>query len=381
MKRIELTIPVPVHAVLAPQRLAAEAEDAVRDILAEAAAVNTERSYASALRYWSAWYLARYAQTLSLPVPEAVVVQFIVDHVQRRSKAGLVNDLPSVLDEALVAAGVKGKSGPLKLSTVVHRVAVLSRVHRLRKAPNPCEQPSVRHLLSRARRGAVKRGERPTKKTAATFAEITAMLATCDTSLEGLRDRALLLFGFASGGRRRSEIANADMAFLQRIEPGAFLYRLEHSKTQQAGPTQGSTPEKPLVDDAAKALDAWLQASGIREGAIFRRLWKDRLGPALSPAAVGAIVQRRANRAGVVGNFGGHSLRSGFITEAGRQGVPLPAVMAMSDHRSVPTVLGYFQAGTALNNPAATLLRRKSTSPQESQSAVVDGRARRDDQP
>ena len=89
---------------------------------------------------------------------------------------------------------------------------------------------------------------------------------------------------------------------------------------------------------------------------MFRRLWKMRVGPALSQAAVGAIVQRRAVLAGLEGNFGGHSLRSGFVTEGGRQGVALPALMAMTEHRSVASVVGYFQAGNASKNPAAHLL-------------------------
>jgi hypothetical protein len=99
-----------------------------------------------------------------------------------------------------------------------------------------------------------------------------------------------------------------------------------------------------------------LAASGIAEGAIFRRLWKQRVGPALSPAAVGEIVQRRARLAGLEGDFGGHSLRSGFVTEASRQGVALPAIMAMTEHRAVASVMGYFQAGGATDNPAARLL-------------------------
>jgi hypothetical protein len=75
--------------------------------------------------------------------------------------------------------------GPLKLSTVTQRVAVLSTVHKLKRLANPCELSSVRTLLSRARRSSVKRGERPTKKTAITRQELEAMLATCDDSLEG----------------------------------------------------------------------------------------------------------------------------------------------------------------------------------------------------
>jgi hypothetical protein len=61
---------------------------------------------------------------------------------------------------------------------VVHRVAVLSAVHRLKKLANPCEGQAVRHLLSRARRAAVKRGERPAKKAAITRKELEAMVAS-----------------------------------------------------------------------------------------------------------------------------------------------------------------------------------------------------------
>ena len=240
---------------------------------------------------------------------------------------------------------------------MTQRVAVLSTAHKLKRLTNPCELATVRTLLSRARRAAVKRGERPTKKTAITRPELEAMLATCDDSLEGLRDRALLCFGFASGGRRRSEIAAADLRDLRKTGDDAYIYRLEYSKTQQTGVTVDSTPDKPILGRSAQALAAWLDAAGIREGAIFRRIWKDRIGPALLPGSVAAIVKRRAALAGLKGDFGAHSLRSGFVTEAGKQGVPLPAVMAMTEHRSVASVIGYFQSGAAEDNPAARLLK------------------------
>lgn len=340
-----------------PLQLAQQAADAVRELLAEAAAENTTRSYASALRYWAGWHAARFGVELTLPVPEAAVLQFVVDHVVRRNADGeLAWELPPDVDKALVDAGLKAKSGPWTLSTVRHRVAVLSTAHRLKQVDNPCEQPAIRTVLSRAARAAVKRGERPRKKTAITLVELEAMLGTCDDSLEGLRDRALLCFGFASGGRRRSEIAAADMRDLRRIGDKGYIYRLEHSKTQQGGVTASSTPDKPVLDRAAIALEDWLGASGITEGAIFRRLWKRRVGPALSPAAVGEIVQRRARQAGLEGDFGGHSLRSGFVTEASRQGVALPAIMQLTEHRAVASVIGYFQTGGATANPAARLL-------------------------
>lgn len=231
--------------------LSSACADAVRELLAEATAANTTRSYASALRYWAGWHRARYGVELTLPLNEATVIQFVVDHVARRSKAGLTWE---DVDAALVATGLKTQLGPWKLASVVHRVAVLSTAHRLKRLANPCEEPAVRTVLGRARRASVKRGERPAKKTAITKTELEAMLATCDNSLERMRDCALLCFGFASGGRRRSEIAVATMADLRRTGPSAFIYRLEHSKTQQTGPTAGSTPDKPILDRAAGAL-------------------------------------------------------------------------------------------------------------------------------
>jgi integrase len=357
-KSLESAIGSTASALVLPSQLAADAALAVRELLAEAAAANTTRSYATALRYWAGWYRIRFGDDFALPLSEAAVMQFVVDHVARKGKdgGGLTWELPPEHDQALVAAGLKAKLGPWKLTSVVHRVAVLSTAHRLKRLTNPCEVPSVRTVLSRARRASVKRGERPAKKTAIAKSELEAMLATCDDSLEGLRDRALLCFGFSSGGRRRSEIAAADLRDLRRIGPSAYIYRLEYSKTQQAGVSSSSTPDKPVLDRSADALTEWLEAAGLTEGAIFRRLWKSRVGPALSPAAVGEIVQRRAVRAGLEGDFGGHSLRSGFVTEAGRQGVPLAAVMAMTEHRAVSSVVGYFQSGSAEQNPASRLL-------------------------
>lgn len=351
------TLPATASHLALPEQLAQQAANAVRELLAEAAAANTTRSYATALRYWAGWHQARLGVELTLPVSEAVVIQFLVDHIQRKSKTGLITELPPTLDQALVVAGLKAKTGPLKLSTAVQRVAVLSTAHKLKRLANPCEVPSVRTLLSRARRASVKRGERPSKKTAITRAELEAMPATCDDSLEGRRDRALLCFGFASGGRRRSEIAAADMRDLRKVGDNGYIYRLKYSKTQQAGVKADSAPDKPILGRSADALAAWLAATGISDGAIFRRIWKGRVGPALLPGSVSAIVKRRARLAGLAVDFGAHSLRSGFVTEPGKQGVPLPAVMAMTEHRSVASVIGYFQVGAAEDNPAARLLR------------------------
>lgn len=348
-----------VAARLSPDELGASARKAADDILIAGEAENTRISYRSAMRYWCAWFQARYGAPLSLPVPVPVVVQFIVDHMARLKNGLLVIELSEEVDRHLVSAGFKAELGALKTATVTHRLYVLSKLHRLRKSPNPCDDPSVRDLISKAKRAASKRGETPQKKSAATREPLEAMLATCDESLEGVRDRAILLFGWSSGGRRRSEVASACVEHLTKTQNDNYLFRLARSKTNQDGTGRGIV-EKPINGVAAAALTRWLGASGISEGPLFRRLWKSRLGPALSPAAIAEIVRKRACLAGLDGDWAGHSLRSGFVTEAGRRNLPIGDVMAMTEHRKVDTVLGYYRSGELAQSQIGDLLSPKT---------------------
>lgn len=345
-------------ALLSPEELGASARKAAEEILIAGEAENTRISYRSALRYWCAWFQARYGQPLTLPVPVPVVVQFIVDHMARLKNNQLVIELPDETDRYLVNAGFKAELGPLKMSTVTHRLYVLSKLHQLRRVQNPCEDPQVRNLISKAKRSAVKRGETPTKKTAATREPLEAMLATCDDSLEGVRDRAMLLFAWSTGGRRRSEVSAATVENLRRTNGGEFGYTLTRSKTNQVGT---ATAEKPVRGQAAVALQVWLTRAGISQGPIFRRLWSERIGPSLSPASVAEVVKKRARLAGVEGDWAGHSLRSGFVTEAGRRKIPLGDVMALTDHRNAGTVVGYHRAGELFESEVANLLGERTT--------------------
>jgi hypothetical protein len=416
------------HAVLDPARLAATAENAARALLRQGESVNTRMSYGSAMRYWCAWYAARYGHALSLPVPVPVVVQFIVDHAARRHEDGdadggadgstqdngmpdeadqarhrkpppvgprrkageLVSELPPDVDHALVKNGYKARLGPPALNTLIHRIAVLSKAHQMahagttgatrasapssgpgspgratagvpngQKLANPCSDPLVRELLARTRRAYAQRGARSKRQRALTKDPLQLLLATCDESLRGKRDRALLLFAWATGGRRRSEVAAATLENLQRVNAEAFVYTLAHSKTNQRGELR---PEdvKPLVGSAAAAMTEWLavlQAHGVQEGPIFRRIRKGgHLGEPLAPAAVRDIVKERCALAGIEGRFSAHSLRAGFVTEAGKQNMPLPETMAMTGHQSVATVVGYFRAESALGSKVSRML-------------------------
>lgn len=340
---------------LQPTELSDVTQRAVEELLREGESQNTLASYRSALRYWAAWYGLRYGAMVQLPVATPCVLQFIVDHAERTTHKGLMSELPPEIDQVLVQGGYKGKLGAMAHNTLVHRIAVLSKAHQLKQLNNPCHDPKVRELLSRTRKAYAKRGALPQKKDALTKDPLQALLATCDDSLRGKRDRALLLFAWASGGRRRSEVTSAQFQFLKRVGPTEFIYTLAYSKTNQSGMDQ---PEngKPVLGAAGVALDDWLQVSQITEGAIFRRIRKGgHLGEALSPAAVRTIVKERCTLAGMDGDFSAHSLRSGFVTEAGRQNVSLAETMCLTGHHSVATVLGYFRSESTLTSRAARL--------------------------
>ncbi|MFA9439310.1 site-specific integrase [Uliginosibacterium sp. sgz301328] len=335
--------------------------EAVGQLLAEGESANTTRSYRTALRYWGAWFALRFNSALELPVRPATVIQFIVDHAQRRTEDGLAHGLPDAVDEELVRMRYKAKAGPLSLSSIQHRIAVLSQLHRLHGLANPMDDVAVRQLLAKTRRAYANRGVRKDKKPALTHLPLQKLLATCDSSLKGKRDRALLLFAVSSGGRRRSEVTQATMERLERLSAGTYVYVMGQSKTDQAA-QEDAGAFKPVVGDAGAALEAWLAASGVTEGAIFRRVRRgDVVAEALNPAAVRRIVIERAKLAGLHDEgYSAHSLRAGFMTEAGLRNIPLPEAMALSGHASLDVAMGYFRAGNVVTSGAARLFDQTS---------------------
>lgn len=351
-----VTINTSLEASLDPNTVAREAQDAVAAFVIAGMAENTVRSYRTALAYWAAWLQLRYGQVLGDgPVSVPVTLQFVVDHLSRPlPDGGWTHLLPPLVDAALVNAKVKAKPGPLAFSTVSHRLAVLGKWHRLKDWDSPTETSALKTLLRDAGKAQVRRGIAVRKKTAVVVEPLQAMLATCDDGVRGIRDRALLLLAWSGGGRRRSEVVGLRIGDVRRLDEDTWLYALGATKTDLGGMRR----EKPLRGPAAQALAAWLDVAPASAGPLFRRLYKGgKVGTTgLSSDQVARIVQRRAKLAGLDGDWAAHSLRSGFVTEAGRQGVPLGEVMAMTEHRSVATVMGYFQAGSLLGSKATQLL-------------------------
>jgi integrase len=394
------------HGALDPKTVSAATEDAVRALMRQGESANTQASYGAALRYWGAWYHCRYGQALELPLPVPVVLQFVADHALRvadgmnapmaeaaaddgqpgpdlavadktpvatdqgvvakrrgkrardESKSGqLVFELPPAIDRFLVDEGYKGKLGAFALNTLVHRVAVISKAHQRSDLDNPCNHPGVRELLRNVRRSYAARGVMPTQQSALTKEPLELVLATCDDSPRGKRDRALLLFAWSSGGRRRSEVVDATLENLRDHGARGFVYVLGRSKSNQEG-KQDDSVNKPVVGRAAEALRDWLAIGGITEGPIFRRVLKGGkvTGEPLDAESVRKMVQKRCLQAGLSGKFSAHSLRSGFVTEAGRRQVSTAEAMKMTGHKNVETFMGYYRAGDVLESQAGRMM-------------------------
>ncbi len=314
-----------------------DAEAALRE---QGIARNTKRAYASDLRYWRLWYEARLGVPLPLPTPIEHLVLFVTDHI---------GAMPESVEVVLLATGTKTKVGPHRYTTVRRRLAALGAHHVDHGHADPTTAARIRTLLQRARRAT--RAQPGQRKRALLLADIQRIAAACDESLRGRRDRALIYTAFFSGGRRRSELADLRIAHVVAVD-GGYLLRLDRSKSEE------DSVHVPLTGAGARVLRDWLTVVGQQPNTpLFPRIVGDTLGPALSAAGINSAVKRRAAGAGYdAATISSHSLRGGFLTECGRQGMHLGDAMALSRHAALNVVIRhYYQAGAALANPAARL--------------------------
>ena len=209
-----------------------------------------------------------------------------------------------------------------------------------------------------ALRLAVRASTRPRRrksKRAVTRDVLDRLLVTCSSDrLADTRDLAILLLAFASGGRRRSEVARLRVEQLSE-EPAVPLDpRDPRSPTLpclaiQLGRTKTGNADDEgrvlLVGPPVEALREWLQRADISKGPIFRAIdrWEAIEERALTPQSINLIVKRRCTMAGLEAReFSAHGLRAGYLTEAARRGVPLPEAMQQSQHQSVQQAASYY---------------------------------------
>lgn len=237
-----------------------------------------------------------------------------------------------------------------KPSTVARRLAAIRYAHRTANLEPPSNTELVRATMRGIRRT---HGVAPTRKAPTTAPQLLELVALTPATLQGARDRALLLVGF-SGAFRRSELVGLRVEDVQLAE-GGLLVTIRHSKTDQEGAGRQVAILKGQKACPVAALLSWLEQAGITEGPLFRPVTKEgRLrADALTPHSVGRIVKRAVARAGLnPALFGGHSLRSGFATSAVASGANLFRVMDVTGHRRVDTLRGYVREAEAFRNHA-----------------------------
>lgn len=232
---------------------------------------------------------------------------------------------------SLIERGLKVTSAERQIAAIVYR-------HRREGHASPADG-AVRELLDGARR---LRSDAPRRMKPITLAQLgKACRQLSQGDARALRDRAILLVGFASA-LRRSTLTALTVDDVE-IEGGRLLIHVRREKQDQEGRGRyigipaGRNPETCPV----RALSAWLDARGKGTGALFTRIGTFER---LHPDAIWRAVKRRLAEAGIdPRGYGSHSLRAGFVTAAGEANVCDALIQAHTGHRSVSVMRRYFR--------------------------------------
>ena len=245
------------------------------------------------------------------------------------------------------------------VQTVNVAVAGISAAYDDHGVTSPEHDPGFRLFLRGLRREI---GSAPRRQAAPiTEVEMRAILHVIPSdTLVGIRDRALLLVGWA-GCMRRSEIVSLRIEDLKE-DHGGYVIRLRRSKTDQEG--RGAWKVIPRARQRefcpVHALQSWLQVGRIADGYLFRGIDANTGLPRsgrMQPDRVADIVKDRIKQAGLdPSKFSGHSLRAGFLTAAARMGASERSMMNQSGHAKSDTLRGYIRDGNLWNDNAATVV-------------------------
>src|SRR5579872_784178 len=296
--------------------------DQAREFARHSKAENTLRGYRTDWRDFCAWCERNSQQPL--PASPETVASYIAECAQR-----------------------------LKVGSIQRRLNAIAGAHKAPGVDSPTSSGMVRNTLKGIKRIL---GTAAVQKAPAITADIVAMVGVTDDGMIGVRDRALILLGFA-GAFRRAELISLNVADLDFNRDGLTI-TLRRSKTDQEGQGRrvgipyGSNPETCPV----RVLQSWLEHAAITEGPVFRSLTRhgrvqtDRL----SPGDVARVVKKLANRAGLdPARYAGHSLRAGHATSAAASGASERAIMNQTGHRSVQMLRRYIREGSLYRENSA----------------------------
>ena len=337
-----------------------EAEDRrLRELAEKSVAPNTRRAYASDWDSFVMWCMSR--NFIALPATDDSVARYLRWLIDRPREEITTNYRRA--DGRVIER--KHKVRPAKPATLSRHLVSIAKAHLAAGFEDPTRTLLVRQVLRGIRN---ERGRKQKQKTALLVDDLKRAVTTIthpiertenesdalferrsrSAKLHTLRDRAILLLGW-TGAFRRSEIAALDFDHIQRDTPGIAV-TLIRSKTNQDG-----KHEEVLIAFAQEpeycaiaALDSWLDAAKIEDGAIFQTIDRHgNLGTRIQPSVVATIVKRAAIGADLNPElFAAHSLRSGWISTAAREGRSEQAGMKVSRHKSVQVYRGYVQAAT-----------------------------------
>lgn len=287
--------------------------------LRESIAPNTRRAYASDLDRFSQW-------GGELPATSETIARYISLHADSHA-----------------------------VSTLVRWLSSLAKAHRAAGYADPTKSEIVRSVLRGIRRvrGSAQKQAKPLLRE-----DLFLILDAIGSRPKDVRDKALLLTGFA-GGFRRSELVGLDFADLEPVRQGRIV-TIRRSKTDQSGKgRQIGIPYGRGRYCPMSALEDWLSSSGISSGPVFRPV--DRHGhigaQRLSGGAVSSILRQRLEEARLdPDGYSGHSLRAGFATSAAQAGVSSLKIREQTGHASEAMLSRYIRAGELFTDNAAGAL-------------------------
>lgn len=234
------------------------------------------------------------------------------------------------------------------LSTINTRVAAIKKRHERNGERSPTDAPAVEEHWENVRETI----DREPDQKAPVLMEHLRQMDFNTAELSELRDRAVLFVGFA-GGFRRSELTDLEVRDLTKAD-GGVVYRIRNPK----GRAQTETIQVPdavpgLEPTPNDALREWLQAAGIESGPLFRMVdrWGNVRDGALSGQSVYETVRERMEAIGEdPDEYGAHSLRAGFATQAYMDGIGEHEAAAQTRHASLETLREYQRVNVVMED-------------------------------
>ena len=236
-----------------------------------------------------------------------------------------------------------------KYSTLRRRLASISIIHKLKGYYIDNKHPIIMENLMGIKRvkGSNQKGKKPLLINDLKIV-IKVINELDQKEIKKIRDKAIILIGFA-GGFRRSELVNLEFEDVEFVNEGIKIF-IKRSKTDQSG--EGDIKAIPYFDNQdycpVLKLKEWMEFSKINSGKIFN----------ISDKSVALIIKKYTLLAGLDANkYGGHSLRSGFATSAAEAGAEERNIMAMTGHKTTQMVRRYIKEANLFKNNALNKIK------------------------